>query len=79
MIPQISPGKTWEGFAGAILFSMVFDGHWAGDHLVIFPVADMDLGGVLGVGAVVGDLVESILKRGVGSKLGRFLPGIGVL
>src|SRR3989475_9656070 len=23
MIPRISPGKTWEGFAGAILFSMV--------------------------------------------------------
>src|SRR5437016_11307231 len=23
MIPRISPGKTWEGFAGAILFSML--------------------------------------------------------
>jgi phosphatidate cytidylyltransferase len=36
------------------------------------------LGIVLGVGAVVGDLIESIFKREAGVKdSGRFFPGIG--
>jgi phosphatidate cytidylyltransferase len=82
MIPRISPGKTWEGFAGAILIataaSLVFahflGGRMAGmngKHAVI-------LGVVLGVGAVVGDLIESLFKREAGAKdSGGFFPGIG--
>lgn len=36
------------------------------------------LGVVLGLGAVVGDLIESIFKREAGVKdSGRFFPGIG--
>jgi len=82
MIPQISPGKTWEGFAGAILFSMVFGWaltRWASDHLGhLSSLQVWILAAVLSVGAVVGDLVESILKRECGVKdSGRFLPGIG--
>ena len=59
MIPQISPGKTWEGFAGAILFSMVFGWaltQWASDHLGhLSSLQIWILAGVLSVGAVVGD------------------------
>jgi phosphatidate cytidylyltransferase len=82
MIPRISPGKTWEGVAGAIvvttaaslLFVHFLGGHMAGmtwTHAVI-------LGILLGVCAVVGDLIESIFKREAGAKdSGRFFPGIG--
>ena len=82
MIPRISPGKTWEGFAGALLVStaasVVFallakdklaGMNWA--HAII-------LGIILSSAAVVGDLIESIFKREAGVKdSGRFFPGIG--
>ena len=82
MIPRISPGKTWEGFGGAILGSVLasllfvcfLGAHMAGMnwlHAVI-------LGVVLSMGAVVGDLIESIFKREAGVKdSGHFFPGIG--
>jgi phosphatidate cytidylyltransferase len=82
MIPRISPGKTWEGFAGAlgvsILASLLFV-YYLGDrmtgmnwnHAII-------LGLLLGLAAVVGDLIESIFKREAGVKdSGKFFPGIG--
>ena len=83
MIPHVSPGKTWEGFAGALLFSQlaacglfalfpqhlgVFQ-HWG--HVIF-------LGFLLSVLAVVGDLAESVLKRAIHAKdSGNMLPGIG--
>jgi len=82
MIPRISPGKTWEGFFGAIvvstaasvIFARVAGGHLSGmtlPHAVI-------LGVVLSIGAVVGDLIESLFKREAGLKdSGRLFPGIG--
>jgi phosphatidate cytidylyltransferase len=82
MIPRISPGKTWEGFAGAIvvstLASLIFT-HFLGHkmrgmnwkHAII-------LGVILSVSAVVGDLIESLFKREAGVKdSGHFFPGIG--
>ncbi len=82
MIPRISPGKTWEGFGGAIagstLASLIFvrfcadrmaGMHW--NHAVA-------LGIILGVCAVVGDLIESLFKREAGLKdSGTLFPGIG--
>lgn len=83
MIPHVSPGKTWEGFVGALFFAQLFGCGiyaWQGEalaalggwrHVVVLNV-------VLALLAVVGDLAESILKRSVGAKdSGRFLPGIG--
>jgi len=82
MIPRVSPGKTWEGFAGAVvvstaasvLFFAVAGRHLAGmtlGHAII-------LGVILSVSAVVGDLIESLFKREAGLKdSGRLFPGIG--
>jgi len=83
MIPHVSPGKTWEGLGGALLFSQL-----AGFGLYLaFPVELSmlrGLGHVLALGfllallAVIGDLAESVLKRALDAKdSGRMLPGIG--
>ena len=82
MIPRVSPGKTWEGFGGAIvvstLISMAF-AHFAKDKLYGMTVVHAAvLGVVLSVAAVIGDLIESIFKREAGVKdSGKFFPGIG--
>lgn len=82
MIPRISPGKTWEGFAGAIFASIVASvlfAHFLGAHLVGMKLFHaVVLGLLLGLAAVVGDLIESIFKREAGVKdSGKFFPGIG--
>jgi phosphatidate cytidylyltransferase len=82
MIPRISPGKTWEGFAGAILASTLAS--LAFNALAQDRLAGMNwlhavvLGVLLSTSAVVGDLIESLFKREAGVKdSGRFFPGIG--
>ena len=83
MIPKVSPTKTWEGFAGAILLStaaaMVMAHYWGAARLGGMTLAHAAaLGLVLAVGAVLGDLVESVFKRDSGVKdSGSFFPGIG--
>ena len=83
MIPKVSPTKTWEGFAGAILLStaaaMVMAHYWGAARLGGMTLAHAAaLGLVLAVGAVLGDLVESVFKSDSGVKdSGSFFPGIG--
>jgi phosphatidate cytidylyltransferase len=90
MIPHVSPGKTWQGFGGAILFALL-----AGCGLYALCREDMPafatglhvLGGwphvivlsiVVCLLAVVGDLAESVVKRSLSVKdSGQMLPGIG--
>ncbi|WAC21553.1 CDP-archaeol synthase [Luteolibacter sp. SL250] len=83
MIPHISPGKTWEGFAGAVFFSQLA----ACGLYALMPVKLAVLSGwphVIALGfllcllAVIGDLAESVVKRALGAKdSGKILPGIG--
>jgi phosphatidate cytidylyltransferase len=82
MIPRISPGKTWEGFGGALLVSVLVSlvfAHLTRSHMAGMTVVHaLVLGVVLGGTAVVGDLIESLFKREAGIKdSGRFFPGIG--
>ena len=82
MIPRISPGKTWEGFAGAVVVSTgvsVLFCQLAGDKLYGMNLRHaVVLGVLLSVSAVVGDLIESIFKREAGVKdSGSLFPGIG--
>lgn len=82
MIPRISPGKTWEGFGGAIAFSvgasLAFH-QFLGAHLHGMTTLHATvLGVLLSVAAVIGDLIESLFKREAGVKdSGRLFPGIG--
>jgi len=78
MSPRISPGKTWEGFGGSLVFGLA-----AG--LLVAPLllgAPVWQGAVLGVAlvltATLGDLTESLIKRGLGIKdISTWLPGHG--
>jgi phosphatidate cytidylyltransferase len=82
MVPNISPKKTWEGFIGALVFSLL--GSYGMYALMPHHLSRLSwthatfLGLLLGFAAVVGDLAESILKRSTDTKdSGCFLPGIG--
>jgi phosphatidate cytidylyltransferase len=82
MIPRISPGKTWEGFVGAIALSTaasVAFVHFCGANMAGMNLRHaIILGIILSITAVIGDLIESLFKREAGVKdSGRFFPGIG--
>jgi phosphatidate cytidylyltransferase len=78
MVPKISPKKTWEGFAGGLVFASV------GTALTFNYFLERDywigaLAGLAGVlAATVGDLIESAIKRDLALKdMGTVLPGHG--
>ena len=82
MIPRISPGKTWEGFGGALVISTVASvvfASLAGPRLHgMTNMHAVILGLILSSAAVIGDLIESLFKREAGIKdSGSFFPGIG--
>jgi len=82
MIPRISPGKTWEGFAGAIaatILASLLLVHFLGHRMAgMNRFHAIVLGSLVRLGAVLGDLIESLFKREAGVKdSGRFFPGIG--
>ena len=83
MIPRISPGKTWEGFVGALATSLVISVLMAellGSHrLPQITLRDsIILGLLLPLVSVVGDLAESVVKRDASIKdSGNTIPGIG--
>jgi phosphatidate cytidylyltransferase len=80
MAPVISPKKSWEGFAGSVVFCLVVG--WA---LVVYLLdGDWWVGLALGLIAVVmatlGDLCESVIKRDLGIKdMSQVIPGHGGL
>jgi phosphatidate cytidylyltransferase len=88
LAPTVSPGKTWEGLYGALAATAVFALAWiawAPRHapalvrdLPWSPVWMVGLVVALTALSVVGDLLESAMKRQAGLKdSGRILPGHG--
>jgi phosphatidate cytidylyltransferase len=78
MAPHLSPKKSWEGFAGSVIFQSVV-GIIA--FVVIFDAPwwqGLVAGLVLTVTATGGDFVESAIKRDLGVKdMGSIVPGHG--
>ena len=78
LAPVVSPGKTWEGFAGGILFQVII----VGALMLVLPnkLSALQIFLILPVAlfAVIGDLFESMVKRQSGLKdSGSILPGHG--
>ena len=74
---RLSPKKSWEGFAGGLLFAVAFGvmcGWLRGEDMVWWG----GLALVVVVSGVLGDLVESMFKRSAGVKdSGAIIPGHG--
>jgi phosphatidate cytidylyltransferase len=86
MAPVLSPGKTWEGAAGAVL-AACFGGWVTGAWLVPALVETtgsvstwrwLAYGVIVGIFGMAGDLAESLIKRDVGRKdSSTWMPGFG--
>jgi len=79
LAPRISPGKTIEGAVGGFVAAIV-TGFLC--RLLFFPEIPLThaiaLGAAIGLVGQIGDLAESMLKRGAGVKdSGNLLPGHG--
>lgn len=81
LAPSISPGKTWEGVAGAMAGVTVYIILVATNYVGYSQLPALMLAGWWWVGlAVIGDLFESAIKRQAGLKdSGALLPGHGGL
>ena len=83
LAPAISPGKTWEGVAGAVVGVLAYGGAvfnfspLAGKLPLSVPLLALLLVTLTAV-SVMGDLFESLLKRQAGIKdSSQLLPGHG--
>lgn len=75
--PNISPGKSLEGFVGGFFASLLCGGLCAW-YFRFSPLAFVLVGAACGSAGQLGDLVESLIKRENGVKdSGRILPGHG--
>jgi phosphatidate cytidylyltransferase len=82
LAPAISPKKTWAGAIGGVIGAMIIAGGLAAVWLKLIGGRDaalfIALAGVFAVLSVLGDLLESWLKRRAGVKdSGTLLPGHG--
>ena len=88
MSPRVSPGKTWEGFiasfigaiGGSYLFNYIASLPWSDVSQTPFAAwwSPLIFGMVIGPVGVLGDLVESCMKRDAAVKdSAAVLPGFG--
>jgi CDP-diglyceride synthetase len=86
LAPKISPNKSLEGalggliagVTGALVTKLVFDAFWPELSALLDWTLAMLFGAVLCGFGIVGDLVESLLKRDADVKdTGALLPGMG--
>ena len=77
LAPNISPKKTWEGLAGGVLATLIVS------QLLAYFIKDYSpkewlIMGILCSFGILGDLIESMLKRRASIKdSGHFMPGHG--
>ncbi|HEX3870953.1 MAG TPA: CDP-archaeol synthase, partial [Pirellulales bacterium] len=85
MTPVLSPGKTWEGALGGIVFGCL--GAWLALVVLGPRISDMTApsvstwlryGIIVSIAGILGDLAESLLKRDLGHKdSSPWMPGFG--
>lgn len=84
LIPRVSPGKTWEGCIGGVIFgtfgaltvSHFFNGRAGVEVFTLWQTAVVGL--ILAVSGILGDLIESLFKRAAGVKdSGAMIRGMG--
>lgn len=82
--PSISPAKTWSGVAGGLVSGIAFSMlglHLMQPHLTHLDFTWVDavvLGFLLSATGIIGDLIESMLKRSAGVKdSGTCIQGMG--
>jgi CDP-diglyceride synthetase len=78
LAPSISPNKTWEGWLGGLVLSVVVSAALVGAIHPWTPGKAAVLGLMVAIVAPIGDLAESLLKRDLHIKdMGTLLPGHG--
>lgn len=78
LAPVVSPKKSWEGAAAGLATSIAATAVWSVWRLGHFDLVLLGIGAATAVASQLGDLVESLWKRGVGVKdSGGVLPGHG--
>ena len=85
LFPRISPGKTWEGFIGGVVFAVIAGYIYSlvtkdvqADSTINASLHWIVMSLIISVFGMLGDLSESLLKRSGGVKdSGSLLPGHG--
>lgn len=78
MAPVVSPNKSWEGAAAGLLIGIAAAAAWSLWRYDALRPSVLALAALTAAAAQVGDLVESMIKRGAGVKdSGRLFPGHG--
>jgi phosphatidate cytidylyltransferase len=78
LAPRVSPGKTWEGVGGGVVFGLIGAGlvFWLAGRFHVASVVTFAL--ALVPAGISGDLAESLIKRDVGVKdSSTWMPGFG--
>ena len=78
IMPSVSPKKSWEGFAGGFVFTLIAAviTHQIFDQVAFKTLMIISI--VLPFTATIGDFIESFYKREAGVKdSGNFIPGHG--
>ena len=78
IIPTVSPNKSWEGFAGGFIFTVI------AAYLTVNYFSKIELNHIIAISlltpftATIGDFIESYYKRKAEVKdSGNFMPGHG--
>lgn len=80
LAPQTSPNKTWQGAGASLAAALIATTVWSWYRLGTISLPLLGVAALASVGAQVGDLVESLIKRGAGVKdSSNILPGHGGL
>jgi phosphatidate cytidylyltransferase len=78
LAPAVSPNKSWEGAIASFVACLAVAAIWSLWRLQELRPEWLAVAGLTGIAAQLGDLVESLIKRGAGVKdSSNVLPGHG--